>query len=236
MGHFIILTTPRSGSTWLGSLLDDHPEVDVYGELFLNHDVPEKYQELRQNDPEKFFRFRETAGLKRPKVTTAYLDKVFDHSENTVGFKLMATPLIKHPEILLYCKHHNIHVIHLTRNTQDRVISYATAEMRDNFHNLNQQSDLPEKITLEPKKVQKLYKRQKLLDTALKNIIKFIRCPKISIDYDDLYQNTDDTIAKIHEFLDLSPHKSASDLQKSATTPYAELIENYADIEKIFKR
>lgn len=236
MSHFIILTTPRSGSTWLGSLLDDHPKIDVYGELFLNHDVPEKYAALRKNDPEKFFRFKEQSKLRRPKVTSAYLDKVFNSSETTIGFKLMAAPLIKHPEILRYCKRHQIRVIHLTRNTQDRVISYAIANIRNNFHNLEQETDSIEKITLDLKTVQKLYKRQKLLDNALKVIIKFIRSPKISIDYDDLHHNTDDTLNKIHEFLGLSAHKPTSDLHKSSPIPYEDVIENYDDIKKIFKR
>jgi len=235
MSHFIILTTPRSGSTWLGSLLNDHPKVDVYGELFLPHDVPDKYADMRKNDPEKFFRFREASRLKRPKVTSAYLDKVFSASKNACGFKLMAAPLIKHPEILLYCKRNQIKVIHLTRNTQDRVISYAIAKQRNNFHNLKQPSDLSDKITLDIKTVQKLYRRQKLLDNALKVITKIIRSPKISIDYQELHQNTDDTLNNIHEFLGLTAHKPTSDLQKSSSIPYQEQIENFNDIEKIFK-
>ena len=32
---FAVLTFPRSGSTWLMNMLDSHPEVAAYDELFL---------------------------------------------------------------------------------------------------------------------------------------------------------------------------------------------------------
>lgn len=236
MSHFILLTTPRSGSTWLGSLLDDHPDITMYGELFLPHDVPAKYQVLRQNDPQKFFRFRETSRLRRPKVTTAYLDHVFKEAEKSVGFKLMAYPLLTHPEIIFYCKKHKIRLLHLTRNTQDRVLSYAIAELENNFHNLGQDIDKKNKITLSVKRVKKLYKKQTILSKALRLIINNISHLSLSIEYDELLQNKADTLQKIYDFLNVPAHTPNSHLQKNLTRPYPEIIENYDDIEKIFKR
>lgn len=236
MTNFILLTTPRSGSTWLGSLLNDHPDILMYGELFLPHDVPEKYQELRQHDPDKFFRFRESSPLRRPKVTTHYLDHVFNSAEKSVGFKLMAYPLITHPEIIFYCRKHNIRLIHLTRNTQDRVISYAIAEARNNFHNLKEPTDNKEKITLNVKKVKKLYKKQKNLAKILSVLVNNTSRTHLSIDYEELIKNQSDTLQKIYGFLDLNPHEATSSLQKTVALPHQEIVENFEEIEPIFKR
>jgi hypothetical protein len=40
---YVIVTTPRSGSTLLCSLLDAHPDVVCHGEVFLPHDRPPLY-------------------------------------------------------------------------------------------------------------------------------------------------------------------------------------------------
>ncbi len=237
MKKFILLTTPRSGSTWLDTLLNDHTDISMFGELFLPYDVPKKYQELRKNDPEKFFRFRAKHKARRPKITNAYLDYVFAQSEKTVGFKLMAYPFISHPEVILYCRKNNIHLIHLTRDTQQRVISYAIAEKRDNFHSLSEEDDQnTDTIRLDPYRVKKLYKKQKLLSATLNTLVKNISCPYLSIDYQDLIENQDEKLKEIYEFLSVSPHTPISELKKTSVIPYEDMVENYQAIERVFKK
>ncbi|MEM9470093.1 MAG: sulfotransferase, partial [Pseudomonadota bacterium] len=175
--NFIILTTQRTGSTWLGTLLDSHPDVKVYGELFLSYDVPEKYQDLRRHDPDKFFRFKkENKGI-RPWITWNYLDHVFDYHSDQVGsLKLMIWPLIKHFEILFYLKGHKIPVIILKRNLKDRVFSYALAEERESFHKLEEDNEkIPKKISLDPKKIKKIAKRYKKFDYFLHLVEKYLK-------------------------------------------------------------
>lgn len=206
----------------------------MYGELFLPHNVPEKYQELRAQDPEKFFRFCETSSLKRPKVTHAYLDHVYERSENATGFKLMAWPFMTHPEILSYCKKNDIHIIYLTRNIQERVISYAVAEKRNHFHSLEQHTESEEKIILDKKRVTKLYKKQRLLSNLLDFIVKRSSSPVLSIDYEQLHDSPDDTMHQIHEFLGLKEHKPSSSLLKTATASYEAMVKNIDDVKAVF--
>lgn len=234
MKNFLLLTTPRSGSTWLGTLLDDHPDVSMYGELFLPHDVPEKYKELRQHDPEKFFRFKEKSKKHRPGVTHDYLDHVYKTSENAVGFKLMAWPFLIHPEIMSYCKHNDIYILHLTRNAQERTISYAVAEQRNNFHSLEQESELKEKITLDKARVKKLYKKQRALSSALNLFVKNTSSKVLSTDYSDLLDEPDETMQKIYDFLELTPHNPTSMIQKTTSDNYQDVVANMKEIETIF--
>lgn len=236
MTRFILLTMPRSGSTWLGTLLDDHPDIAMYGELFLDHDVPEKYKELRRHDPEKFFLYRKKSSSRRPKVTRIYLDKVFSGDKKTIGFKLMAYPLLRHPEIIFYCKKHDIRLVYLTRNIRDRVISYAVAEQRDHFHKLSEQSDLKEKITLDQKRVMTLYKRQKALSNILDFIIKKLPVQVMHLDYDDLAGHQDKIMGDLYHYLGVSPHQPDSHIQKTLSRPYEDIITNFSEIDKIFKQ
>ncbi|MCI5060047.1 MAG: sulfotransferase [Alphaproteobacteria bacterium] len=233
MNNFILLTTARSGSTWLGTLIDSHPDAIMYGELFLPHEVPEKYQELRKHDPEKFFQFQ--SPIIRPWKTWDYLKHVFSHTPDKAnGFKLMAWPFISHPEIIPYCNKHNIHVIYLHRDIEERVMSYAIAEQRNNFHNLEQNTDNKEKIELNVKRVQKLMQKQKRLEQLMLLMKKGISSPALYINYAQLEQNQNDTMNKVFEFLDLKPHTPQSGLHKSSSLPYAQRISNYDEVMKVF--
>lgn len=233
MKNFTILTTPRTGSTWLGTLLDSHPDIKVYGELFLPYDVPEKYEDLRQHDPDKLFRFKKEEKGIRPWITWKYLDHVFSYHPDQVGsFKLMAWPLIKNFEILFYLKGHKIPVIYLKRNLTDRVLSYAIAQQRKDFHSLNGQSN-DERITLDLDFVKRFARRQRLLDRMLSVLLPFIGKQVLTIDYDALEENTGKELYKIYDFLGVSAVPGDSPIEKSVSVPYKNVVENYDDVMKI---
>ena len=205
----------------------------MYGELFLPHEVPEKYQELRKRDPKKFFQFQ--SSTIRPWKTWEYLDHVFSYTPDKAnGFKLMAWPLISHPEIIPYCNRHNIRVIYLHRELKERVISYAIAQAGNNFHNLEQRSDNKEKIELSVKRVQKLMQKQKRLEQLMLFMKKGISSPTLYIDYAQLAQNQNETMNEVFKFLDLKPCTSQSGLHKSSPLPYAQRISNYDEVMKVF--
>lgn len=234
--HFIILTTPRSGSSWLSSLLDDHPDLSVYGELFLEHAVPKEYEELRAKDPDKFFQFRVKNKIIRPGATYAYLDYVFEKEKRGSGFKLMAAPLIKHPEIILYCNKNDIKVIYLTRPSEERTLSYAVAEQRNHFHKIKQNIDKKEKIEINLKRAQKIYFKQRILSKTLNVLVNAIKSPLLTISYSQLVQNTEKTVHDIHTFLGIKEHTASSEFEKLSETPYSDQIKNYDDVMKVFKR
>ena len=234
--HFIILTTPRSGSSWLSSLLDDHPDLQVYGELFLKHAVPKEYEELRAKDPDKFFQFRAKNKVMRPGATYTYLDHVFEKEEGGSGFKLMAAPLIKHPEIILYCNKNDIKVIYLTRPAEERALSYAVAERRNYFHKIKQDIDKEEKIELNLKRVQNIYFKQRILSKTLNILVNAIRSPLLTISYSQLVQNAEKTVQDIYTFLGIKEHAASSEFKKLSETPYSDQIKNYDDVMKVFKQ
>lgn len=236
MKDFILLTMPRSGSTWLGSLLNDHPAIDMFGELFLTHDVPDQYKTIRGHDPEKFFRFKERTHKRRPAVTFDYLEHVFSYGENACGFKVMAWPYIQHPEIAHFIKKHGKSILYLHRDIQDRVISYAVAEKRNYFHTIEHNIDNNTKISLDKKRIKSLYSKQRLLDNLLKMAIKKNLPTTLSLTYSELKDNPSETLTKVFDFLEVAPYTPESLIKKVADRPYADIVENYDEIAGLFKR
>ena len=234
MKNFILLTTPRSGSTWLGTYIDSHPQAVMYGELFLRHAVPEKYKELRANDPEKFFAF--PSSTIRPWKTWQYLDHVFTRAPDMAsGFKLMAWPFLTHPEVISYLNKNDIHIITLHRDLSERVLSYAVANHRNNFHNLSQDTDKKEKIILDMRKVKKLAYKQKKLTQLMNVLQKTISSPCLSLDYAQLQNAPESTLNNVFDFLGVSPHTATSPLHKSTPVPYKDILTNYDEITAFLK-
>lgn len=235
MNNFIILTTPRSGSSWLGSLLDDHPDVDVYGELFLHHSIPEKYKDVRQKDPLKFFEYRQQNQGLRPSITHRYLDDVFTSPKQACGFKVMAGQFLKHPELILYCNTFNIKVVYLNRLLEERALSYAVAQHREHFHQLKEQGD-EKPITLDSAFIEKFLKRQKMLQNGLNLYMKALNCPIINLAYNDLDTHQQTSLDKVYRFLGIQPHVARSSFQKISEKNYTDIITNYDEIDSILER
>ena len=93
---FVILSTQRSGSTWVADILNGMDEVKVYGELLLPQirtwDIGEvdfpRYVEYEKRNIRPFSAFK-------------YLNELYAQSSN-VGFKLMYSQLQQLPESFVY--------------------------------------------------------------------------------------------------------------------------------------
>jgi LPS sulfotransferase NodH len=104
---FVILTAPRTGSSWLVDLLNNHPQVAAHGELFVpearefenaygSHDLP-YFDTYARNGG----RPRSKLGLLRKRV--AYLNELNGRSEvDCVGFKVSYKQATLSPGVLTY--------------------------------------------------------------------------------------------------------------------------------------
>ncbi len=140
---FVVLTSQRSGSAWLISILRKLENTSAYGELFLGRKrVPGK---MEWDSDFAYPRFIETeaSGLAiRPLSVFSYLDELY-RQPGAVGFKLMYSQLRQYPEILAYLVRHHISVVHLVRqNHLDVVISGAVAARTGQTHLLIDQPQL----------------------------------------------------------------------------------------------
>lgn len=100
---FIILSYPRSGSTFLTVLLKSHREILMYGEIFNPYDNPSKqqkyYDQVEDFIPRHIFNARSN-------FTSYFLEYLLSNSKNrtTIGFKLLRDQLCMHDQVQVLIK------------------------------------------------------------------------------------------------------------------------------------
>ena len=122
MINFIVLSTQRTGSTFLGNCLDSHPQIRFFEELFMPKNTKDNsFTRFRQKSLSHFVKYV----FARQSLVDIYLedfDRNYDQFE-AVGFKFMYGQAERYPEVLSWCKSKQIKDIHLIRkNTLKRVV------------------------------------------------------------------------------------------------------------------
>ena len=136
MTRFVVLSTQRSGSTWVVDMLTSHPRVVAYSELFM-HGGQGTPQWGQEKDLPYWQTFIATSGggrFARPYWLWRYLGQAFEERPgvDAIGFKLMYSQLTRIAKPLtpaLWLK--RVRIIHLMRrNALDVVLSKEAGEAR----------------------------------------------------------------------------------------------------------
>jgi LPS sulfotransferase NodH len=239
---FALLTTQRTGSSWLTTLLDSHPEADAYGELFLAGEGTRPPWGAR--GIERFWSFRSAAGARghrprRPRITFAYLDHLFasNPTARAIGFKLMYDQAARYPETLFYCVRNRIRMIHLVRtNILDVVISRELMLARGTPHATAEREVTALRVSLDPSSIRRRLRALELEAAFFRRVLRTLRLRHIEVRYDTLVSEPG-TIQRVLRFLDL-PDDAAlhSPLIKMNDRKQSELVENYEAIARALHR
>ena len=239
--NFIVLSTQRTGSSWLIDLLQKSENTHVYGELFL----PQKRMwEVGSTDYPRFFEATQLTSAIRPFSVFAYLNQLY-HRPGTVGFKCMYSQLKLFPELWLYFLWKRTRVVHLVRrNHLDVVLSTELAKTQGLWHAVKEkqedrrQEDKRQKtriaqVALNPGR---LISQLQWLEQKNRAMQKFVRCsglPSLEIAYEDLL-HTPAAFSKLWSFLGINTPADMpqSTLAKIRQSSYADTIKNYAEVEK----
>lgn len=232
---FVVLTTNRSGSTWLMSTLNSLPHVTAQGELFLRR---ARVSERRWDSDFARPRFIETKseGLTfRPFSVFSYLNALYS-TPGTVGFKLMYAQLGYHPEILAYLMRHRIRVVHLVRrNHLDVVLSYAVKAKIGQAHLLSGQSapdDLRVELDTENliRRLEWLQKKQGIA----RMLLSWCGLPHLEVAYEDLLRDQAH-FRPILEFLSIKLEEQLpqSTLVKIRRGGHRDAISNYDEVKDV---
>ena len=181
VAHFVLLTTQRTGSSWLTTLIDSHPDADAYGELFLPGEGARPPWGARQ--VERFWSARgKLAGSgrapRRPRATFSYLDYLFasNAEARAIGFKLMYDQAVKYPETLVYCMRNRARVIHLIRpNFLDTVISRELMVARGEAHATSADEVAPARVTLDPASIRRRLQLLELETASFRKALRALR-------------------------------------------------------------
>ncbi len=239
--RFVILSSPRSGSTWVIDRLNSHPEAAVYTELFVpSGDGYPKWGGAKDLEFWNTYYAQQPAGRRgrifRPFVCWGYLNRIYRQQPGirSVGFKLMSGQLKRYPEIFPYLVCRRVSILHLIRrNHLDVLISEATGAARGTFHVKKGSSVAPVRVRLDTEKLleelewrEKGIRRMKLLFSATP-------LPYHQIFYEDLIQNrpsTEELLAMVG--LSANHTELSSDLIKQNSASHRDLLENYEDVKR----
>lgn len=221
--RFIIFSQSRSGSTLLKELLNSHPVIKCEGEILA---MTDGY--IRNTIQLRI--------LRRFPIPYIYYLKTLARSD-VFGFTLFSYH-ISYPQFYLpFLNKHGWKIIYLNRRSVlNQILSSITAEKRNYFHNRD-----PEKSTqIEELKISKeeFLKNAKLRLQRHRREEKILKkCSYLSISYEDELENEKDwntTAKKIFDYLNLEFEEVSSNLKKTYTVPYSQLIENYEELEREF--
>lgn len=236
--NFIVLTTQRTGSSWLMDRLNNSPEVEGHMELF--------YLEARREPPRAgcndYPRFVESRGSQahgiRPAATFRYLDALYAR-RIAVGFKLMYSQLREYPEILAWIAWKRLPVVHLLRaNHLDVVISERLASAIGTSHTtVDEGSARPVRLRLDPADTVTRVRRLERKQRAMRGLLRALPNPCMEITYERLLEDGhgfDD----LYRFLRINPEFMSADsrLVKRQRERHEDVIENWNDVCEAMRR
>lgn len=238
MTRFVVLSTQRSGSTWVVDMLTSHPRVVAYSELFMHggEGTPRWGQEKDLPYWQTYVRDKRGGRATRPYWLWRYLGEAFHERPgvDAVGFKLMYSQLTRISRPLmpsLWLK--RVRIIHLIRrNALDVVLSKEAGAARGgNLHARTGEDVKRVRIRLQ---TDDLLRRMTLHERAIEGArvrFKRVGLPYREVVYEDLADD-ERGFAPLFEFLGVEPAPVSSSLQKVNPTVHEELIENYGEVRE----
>jgi LPS sulfotransferase NodH len=244
---FILLATQRTGSSWVQEMLDSHPALKVYSELFLPDARGIPLWEPSDFEFAASFvegRARPPAIVTRRYWTVVYLRRLFGQDDDRiVGFKYMYDQVRHSPEVLAYAAAARVPVVHLIRrNLLDTVISSKLALASGLYHlPADGRPAIPwlaserdgTRIRLDPDEVVAELRRLARERRRVRTWLRLSRTPAIEVEYEALVADPS-RFGPILAFLgvaDPDPSRLASGLTKVRTDPRADVISNYPELE-----
>ncbi len=235
---FVLLSSQRSGSSWVIDSLASHRRIVAYDELFIAAGLMEALRARSSvawgstgQEPWHAYATRAEAAGRRPSVL-AYLDGVYGGAApgEAIGFKLMHSQVREHPATLAYLRRRRVRTVHLRRrNLLDRLLSMEA--MRQSGVSKSNDDVPPTRLTVDPTDLVARLRRLARPVTAARTAVRLLGIPALEVDYEDL-------VAEPERFADvvgfLLPGDTggalSSSLRKLVRLDHRQLIENYDEV------
>jgi LPS sulfotransferase NodH len=237
---FVLLSKQRSGSTWLMDLLDSHPQVRVYAELF----HASGYGRPRVGRNRDVLYWKSYTALHPARTRMEKLRLYFQYLDSevfrprpgnaAVGFKLMYNQAATELGLLAYLCVRGVSVVHLIRrNHLDAILSEETSLLRGVAH-AESGARLDElQIELDPLT---LLKRLEQRESEIQSASRFLvaeQIPHHEVHYEDLVDDPE-ALEPIQNFLEVPESESlTSGLTKLNPTSHRRLISNYDEVREV---
>lgn len=227
---FVVLTSSRSGSTWLVDVLNRQPGVDAHGELFLDERRSGTTIATRADIP-RFIEVDGPVGRTRAQRVFAYLDELY-RVPRIVGFKLMYGQLRRYPEVLAFLALRRVRVVHLVRhNHLDVIVSEELAKLTGTSHVAAGSNVDALKVHLDPGTLaDRMYRRNRRPRQA-RCVLRLSTCRCLETSYEALLENEQE-FARVINFLGIAnpAPKPESSLAKRGGRSHRDAISNYDEV------
>lgn len=232
---FVLLTSQRSGSAWLTSLLNEFENTIAYSELFLHKKRRPGTRQFWDSNfiYPRFVEIEQKSPHFRPFTIISYLDQLY-RKPGAIGFTLMYSQLRSYPEILAYIVRRKIFIVHLIRqNHLDVAISLETLRKSNHAHPTSDQGKpLLAQIHLEPNALNKRMMKLRKNINFIRNILNLFRLHHIEITYENLLHGNS-YFGLITDFLSIKTNGSipSSHLVKIRRGGHKDVIQNYQEVK-----
>lgn len=247
--RFVVLSTQRSGSTWLLDVLGKLPGTRVYGELLLEQT---RTWDVGATDFPRLHDAPDYRRRRRPRRVFAYLDALY-RQDGVVGFKLMYSQVQHYPETLAYLRLRRIRVVHLVRrNYLDVVISREMKRLSGRPHLLQggavvhagdgvqvrpDAEPAPRQVTLDPGALLRELRRSDRKYRLFRAWLRWSRQPHLEVAYEDLVRRPA-AFEAVRSFLGMEAGGvlPEADLKKITRGGHADVIRNYEAVRAALER
>ena len=224
MTRFVIISAGRSGSEFLVSLLDSHPDVMCLSEVFQEKDDNFKSYVERGYSPLDILRI------------------TYEICQNkTRGFKLLyyqargtRDPMFGDADVWhSLIEQEDIRVIHLVRdNGLARLISLKISETTDIWHYYTERDDNPIHVKLSLDECLQNWSGCELKENKVDE--DFSRHPIIKVHYNELATDPESTTNEVQRFLGVKEHRLKNTLRKRHRHPF-DYLENFNELKRHFE-
>jgi LPS sulfotransferase NodH len=210
----IILSRSRTGSNLLKSLLNSHPGIYFYGEVF---------RSLQSKDPRELY---DSVFSAKPSFINVAGFKIFYYHPEDASFESTWNRLINDK---------SIKVIHLKRkNLLRTLVSRKIAELNNDWKQTGRSKQNSNKhVFLDKKECEAFFEQTKSWEKQFDEL--FNEHPKIDVFYEDLInRNHHDLLGDIQNFLDVKEKNLKTNLVRQNPEKLSDLISNYNELKEAF--
>lgn len=207
--YFSIVSLGRSGSTFLGRLLDSHQQMRCFGEVF-------RPGEIYSSSDKTLRRFVE--------------EDLHDPSSNSIGFKMPWDSIIAYPEIFALFLELNFKLIFLIRHNKfDQYLSMKMAQITGNWDSVEKYDHDP--IYINPDEAIDYIRYFIFSDESLNLLCK--KFTRLDVSYEEISAGR--RYEDLQTFLGVDQTGLKPQTIRSRSVPRSVAISNYDQVEEALK-
>jgi hypothetical protein len=244
----LIIADARTGSSWCAQILDSHPAVRFYGEVFIHnirpHELglphapanPRGFSQL----PAPPLIFAQYAHQHRGAFKVwRYLYSLLNQPTlpPVLGFKFMYSQWIVHPSVLLWASAHRARVIHLVRTNQlQRVMSSHVFKATQVPHATERVQIPPFRV--DPSAVISAVRGAERRVTKARAVLRTVPVRTLEVSYEALRREPDRVSRRLFHALGLEPveYQPRGKTRQVVDRPYDQIVSNYAELRNELDR